>query len=96
VSDPASFWFQTDADRCYSVEAWWTSGSTRSTSITFVGWDGNDKEVGRAVVDQTKNGSAWNSLGKWTFPKGKNRVLLSRWASAGKYAIADAVRLTPC
>jgi N-acetyl-anhydromuramyl-L-alanine amidase AmpD len=96
VSDPASFWFETDASRCYSVEAWWTSGSNRPSAITFVGWDESSREMGRATVDQTKNGGKWNSLGKWIFPAGRNQVLLSRWAASGKYAIADAVRLTPC
>ncbi|MBM4368067.1 MAG: hypothetical protein FJ102_17785 [Deltaproteobacteria bacterium] len=96
TSDPAVFWFESDAARCYTVEAWWTAGSNRATNITFMGWDEGDSEVGRATVDQTRNGSAWNKLGNWTFPAGRNQVLLSRWATAGRYAIADAVRLTPC
>lgn len=96
TSDPAVFWFESDADRCYTVEAWWTAGSNRATNITFMGWTEGDSEVGRATVDQTKNGSTWNKLGNWTFPAGRNQVLLSRWATAGRYAIADAVRLTPC
>lgn len=96
VSDPASFYFQTDTARCYNVEAWWTSGSDRPPSVTWVGWDENDAEVGRATVNQQTGGKQWNTLGSWTFPAGWNRVMLSRWTTSGYYAIADAVRLTPC
>jgi N-acetyl-anhydromuramyl-L-alanine amidase AmpD len=96
VSDPAHFRFETDQERCYTVEAWWSAGSDRPSSITWVGWDESDHEVGRATVNQQTNGGRWNSLGNWTFPAGSNQVLLSRWAGTGKYAIADAVRLTPC
>lgn len=96
VSDPASFWFHTDAPRCYTVEAWWTAGSNRPSSVTWMGWDEDDREVGRATVSQQTGGGRFNALGEWTFPAGWNRVLLSRWTTAGAYAIADAVRLTPC
>jgi hypothetical protein len=96
VSDPASFWFYSDKSQCYTAEAWWTAGSNRPSSVTWVGWDENDGEVGRATVNQQKNGGQWNELGDWTFPAGWNRVMLSRWTTSGYYAIADAVRLTPC
>ncbi len=94
VSDPASFWFYSDAARCYRVEAWWTAASDRPTNIAFLGWDAADNEVGRAYVNQQVGGSTWNHLGDWTFGPGWNRVLLSRWTSSGSYAVADAVRLT--
>lgn len=96
VSDPASFYFKTDAARCYTVDAYWPAGSDRPPSVTFFGWDEDDKEVGRATVNQQTNGGKWNTLGSWNFPAGTNRVLLSRWTTGGYYAIADAVRLTPC
>ena len=96
ISDPAHFRFKTDAERCYTVDAWWTSGTDRSASVTFAGWDEDDAEVGRKSVSQQSNGKQWNTLGNWTFPAGWNQVLLSRWTGSGKYAIADAVRLTPC
>jgi uncharacterized membrane protein YgcG len=96
VSDPAHFRFLTDAERCYTVEAWWSAASDRPSAITWVGWDEDDREVGRATVNQQSGGGRWNTLGKWTFPAGWNQVMLSRWAGTGKYAIADAVRLTPC
>ena len=95
ISDPASFYFNNAAEECYTVEAWWTSAWDRPASIAFVGWDAGDHEVGRAIVNQTVNGGQWNHLGDWRFGAGWNRVLLSRWASGGSYAVADAVRLTP-
>jgi hypothetical protein len=96
TSDPASFWFLTEAETCYTVEAWWTSAWDRYPSATFIGWDEGYGEVGRAVVDQTTSGGRWNVLGDWTFPAGWNQVALSRWAPEGFFVVADAVRLTPC
>ena len=92
-SDPVSFWFNESG--CLHVEAWWTSGSNRPSAITFLGWNDGGSEVGRAVVDQRSGGGQWNSLGDWEFGSGWNRVLLSRWAAEGSYAIADAVRVSP-
>ncbi len=96
VSDPASFWFLTETEQCYTVEAWWTASSNRGSALSFMGWDESDREVGRVTVNMQTNGSRWNTLGEWTFPAGMNRVLLSRWAATGYYAVADAVRLSPC
>ena len=96
VSDSASFWFYTSQTTCYQVDAWWPAAWDRYDAATFLGWDQNNNEVGRAVVNQRVNGSQWNHLGEWTFGSGWNRVLLSRWASPGQYVIADAVQLTEC
>ncbi|MEQ1503956.1 MAG: N-acetylmuramoyl-L-alanine amidase, partial [Myxococcota bacterium] len=95
VSDPASFWFYNDDPTCWKVEAWWTAATDRPGSVSFVGWDEDDNEVGRSTVSQKINGGKWNKLGDWEFSGGWNRVLLSRWTTTGSYAIADAVRLTP-
>lgn len=95
VSDAASFWFRADGTQCFTVEAWWTAASDRPAAATFLGWDSSDNEVGRSVVSQKVNGGRWNRLGDWEFSDGWNRVMLSRWTTAGSYAVADAVRLTP-
>jgi hypothetical protein len=95
VSDAASFWFYESGSPCYTVEAWWPAASDRANSVTFMGWDAADREVGRSTVNQQINGKKWNKLGDWRFGPGWNRVLLSRWTSADSYVIADAVRLTP-
>ena len=94
-SNLASFYFNSDASQCYTVEAWWTAASDR-TSGTFIAYDGNDKEVGRASVFFGSSGSRWNELGDWTFPAGTNRVSLSRWGNGDGVVIADALRLTEC
>jgi hypothetical protein len=95
VSDAASFWFHADSASCWEVDAWWPAASDRPSAITWIGWNEDDAEVGRAVVDQRVNGARWNRLGTWSFGAGWNRVLLSRWAGTGSYAVADAVRVTP-
>ena len=95
VSDPVSFWFYEEASQCYAVDAWWAAAWNRPPSITWMGWDADNAEVGRAIVNQQIDGSQWNPLGDWQFGPGWNRVLLSRWSTSGWYAVADAVRLTP-
>ncbi len=94
VSDPASFWFLANDGECAKVESWWPAAWDRPPAITFLGWDAEEREVGRAVVDQTRGHAQWNLLGHWRFTPGWNRVLLSRWAAAGDYAVADAVRIS--
>jgi hypothetical protein len=96
VSDAASFWFYSNTATCYTVDAWWTASSSRSTAVSWMGWDASDQEVGRSTVNMQTNGSRWNTLGTWNFSSGWNRVLLSRWAASGSYVVADAVRVTPC
>jgi N-acetyl-anhydromuramyl-L-alanine amidase AmpD len=95
VSDPARFWFDAE-EGCYTVEAWWPAGTDRSDAITFLGYDAQEAEVGRVVVNQRLHGSEWNHLGDWHFSQGWSQVALSRWVAPGAYAVADAVRVTPC
>lgn len=95
VSDPASFWFYEAGSACYTVEAWWSAAGDRPSNISYIGWDEDQNEVGRASVNQRINGGRWNTLGNWRFDAGWNRVVLSRWTAVGNYAVADAVRLTP-
>jgi hypothetical protein len=49
--------------------------------------------VGRVSVDQKMKGGQWNRLGTWNFTAGWNRIVLSRWTTAGEYVIADAVKI---
>jgi hypothetical protein len=96
LHDPARFWFLSDVQRCYAVEAWWTEGANRSAAVTWIGRAGDGREVGRATMDQRSGGGQWNFLGEWTFPPGRSWVTLSRWGAQGSFVVADAVRLTPC
>ena len=71
VSDAAKFYFKESSSQCYKVEAWWTSASDRPSSVTFIAQDGNDRELGRASVNQQINGGKWNNLGTWRFGSGE-------------------------
>ncbi len=95
ISDPTRFWFYESASKCYKVEAWWTGGSNRGTSIPFIAYNAAGVELGRSNVNQQINGGRWNNIGTWRFTSGWNQVAISRWTTSGYYAIADAVRLTP-
>lgn len=93
TSAPATFWFYQAQAGTRTVDAWWTTGPNRATAAPFIAFDASGTEVGRRVVNQQKNGSAWVTLGTWSFAAGWNKVVLSRWAAAGAYVIADAVRI---
>jgi len=92
-SSPATFWFYLAAAGTKTIDAWWTAGTNRSTSATFVAYNAAGAEVGRRAVSQQSNGSLWNALGTWSFSAGWNKVQLSRWAAEGSVVIADAIRV---
>ncbi len=93
TSAPATFWFYLSSNQTRTIDAWWTTGSNRLTSATFIAYNAGGAEVGRKAVNQQASGSQWNQLGAWNFTAGWNKVVLSRWAAPGKVVIADAVRV---
>lgn len=93
VSDPATVWFYSAAGGNYTVDAWWTSGTNRSSTAPFVVYDASGSTT-VVNVDQQKNGGKWNSLGSFDFAAGWNKVQLSRWTSGDAVVIADAMRVT--
>lgn len=93
ASAPATFWFYLPAAATRTVDAWWVAGSNRSASATFIVYNAAGAELGRAAKNQQTAGSAWNTLGTYPFTAGWNRVVLSRWQSAGAVVVADAVRV---
>ena len=93
ASAPATFWFYLDAAGTKTIDGWWTTGTNRSTSATFVGLNASGAEVGRRAVSQQVDGSKWVALGTWQFSAGWNKVQLSRWAAEGSVVIADAIRV---
>jgi len=95
-SKPARFWFKLSQGACFDVAARWTSGQNRSTNVTFRGQNDSGVTVGQAQVDQSRDGGTWNDLGRWNFPAGQGSVVLSRKGAAGKFVVADAIRLTRC
>ncbi|RMG94864.1 MAG: hypothetical protein D6705_15060 [Deltaproteobacteria bacterium] len=92
-SDPATFAFHLDAPATLVVEAWWTSGSNRSTTAPYVITDADGNVLDTVYVDQSKNGGSWQVLGTYDFTAGWNEVMLSVWTTKGKVVVADAVRV---
>ena len=92
VSDPATFWFYAAEAGEYTIDAWWTAGTNRSSQAPFVIHDDSGSAV-IVKVDQRSNGGKWNTLGTFGFNAGWNKVQLSRWTGSGTVVIADALRV---
>lgn len=93
VSDGATFWFYLAEGGEHEIDAWWTSGSDRSTSAPFLAFDAGGTKVGQVSVNQRQGGGGWNELGSFEFEAGWNKIVLSRWTSPGNVVVADAVRV---
>jgi len=93
TSAPATFWFYLPTAQTRTIDAWWTGGSNRATGAPYVAFNASGTEVGRKIANQQGTTSQWATLGTWSFSAGWNKVVLSRWADAGKVVIADAVRV---
>ncbi len=93
ASAPATFWFYLPTAGSHSIDAWWTAGTNRAAAAPFVAYDAAGNELGRVSADQRANGGRWNQIGTWSFGAGWNRVVLSRWTTAGAVVIADAIRV---
>ena len=93
VSDPATFYFYLPANATKTIDAWWTSGTNRSTTAPFIAYNAAGTEVGRVSVNQQAGGGQWNAIGTWAFTAGWNRIVLSRWTTTGYVVIADAIRV---
>jgi len=93
VSDAAEFSFYLPAAATKTIDAWWTSGTNRSLTAPFVAFNAQGTKLGTASVNQQINGGKWVQLGTYNFTAGWNKIVLSRWTTAGKVVIADAVRI---
>ena len=93
VSDAAEFAFNMPAPGPRFVDVWYTAGTNRSTTAPFIAFDAKGTKLATYSVDQTANGGKWVQLGTVNFTAGWNKVVLSRWTTAGKVVIADAVRI---
>jgi N-acetyl-anhydromuramyl-L-alanine amidase AmpD len=93
ASDPATFWFYLPAAATKTIDAWWVAGTNRSTTAPFIAYNASGAEVGRVSVNQQINGGAFRTIGTWSFSAGWNKVVLSRWTTAGYVVIADAIRV---
>ncbi|MBE2252384.1 MAG: N-acetylmuramoyl-L-alanine amidase [Myxococcus sp.] len=93
VSDGAAFFFKLDAAGARSIDAWWTAASDRSPDATFVAFNAAGVKVGEGSMNQALNGGKWNTVGRFNFTAGWNKVVLSRWSASGKVVVADALRV---
>jgi len=75
----------------YTVSAWWTAASNRSTAASYQIRDGATL-LDTVVVNQRLDGSQWNTLGTFTFTGASASV---RLVVTGGVTIADAVRFVP-
>lgn len=92
ATDDLVFSFYLGAPEQKTIDAWWTTGTNRSTAAPFKLVSQRGNTIGSAQVNQQLNGSRWNKVGTWSFPAGWNEIRLSR-AASGDVVIADAVRV---
>lgn len=90
VSDSASWTFALGNAGNYEISAWWSRGSNRAASATYVAPAGANVRV-----NQQLNGGMWNSLGVYSLGSGAQTVKLSCWTTTGYCVVADAIKLTP-
>jgi hypothetical protein len=93
TSAPATFWFYLPAAGTKTIDAWWTAGTNRASAAPFIAYNASGAEVGRRSMNQRTGGSKWNTIGTYSFSKGWNKVVLSRWTTSGDVVIADAIRV---
>jgi len=93
VSDAAVFHFYMPAAGTRSIDAWWTSGTNRSSAAPFIITDASGTNLATVYKNQQTGGGAWQTLGTWSFPAGWNKVQVSRWAPEGFVVMADAIRV---
>lgn len=76
----------------YELFAWWVAASNRCKDTPFIVTHQNGTDTLR--LDQTANGSKWNSLGSYPFQGDiSESIIISNRAANGTYIVADAVRI---
>lgn len=76
----------------YELFAWWVAASNRCKDTPFIVTHQNGVDTLR--LDQTANGSKWNSLGSYFFQGDTSEsIIISNLAATGTYIVADAVRI---
>ncbi len=93
ASEPATFSFYAAAAGTRTIDAWWTGGANRASAAVFIAQNASGAEVGRVTKNQQQNAGSWVTLGTWSFSAGWNKVVLSRWTTAGQVVVADALRV---
>lgn len=93
VSDSVNFEFYLPAAATKEVFAWWTAATDRTTAAPFVIFNADGTKITSVSQNQQANGGRWNSLGRYAFTAGWNKVSVSRWTSATGVVVADAIRV---
>lgn len=90
--DPVVFSFYLESPGQKTLDARWTAGENRTGRARFTVVSAAGSTLGTVEADQRTGGGEWHELGRWDFPAGWNRVLLSRRGASGAVVVADAVR----
>jgi hypothetical protein len=93
ISDPATFWIYQAAAGTKTIDAWWTSGTDRSTTTPFIVYNAAGTKLATVSMNQQVGGGQWNTLGSYALTAGWNKVQVSRWTGAGFQVVADAIRV---
>lgn len=88
----ASWTFDVSSAGQFIISAHWTSHPNRAPDATYI-ITNNGSYLGQTTMDQTRDGSTFNSLGAFELQPGTVEVELTNDASG--YVIADAMKLTP-
>ncbi len=94
INDGAEFSFYLNNAGTKKIEVWYTAGANRAAAAPVIAYNAQGVEVGKTTVNMQQGGKAWTAAGSFAFTAGRNKVVLSRWATAGSVIIADGVRIT--
>ena len=78
------------ADGQYTIDAHWTTDTTRATNAPYTIYN-NDVFIATVLVDQKINGGVFNRLGEYTLQAGTLSIVLSD--NANGHVSADAVQV---
>jgi GH25 family lysozyme M1 (1,4-beta-N-acetylmuramidase) len=90
TSDPATWTGNLASTKTYSVSAWWSQGSNRSTTAPYIVYHSGGSTT--VQKNQQANGGSWQLLGSWNMNAGNNQVALSCWTTTGFIVLADAIK----
>jgi hypothetical protein len=89
ISDAATWSISLPSTKTYSVYAWWSAGSNRSTTTPYIVYHSSGSTT--VNKNQQVNGGQWNLLGSWGMAGGANQVKMSCWTTTGFIVLADAI-----
>ena len=94
IADAAEFSFYLDNPGTRAIDIWYTAGANRTATAPVVAFDASGTKLGTATINMQVGGKAWAPVGSYAFTKGWNKIVVSRYTTAGFVVIADAIRVT--